>query len=325
MSVTNESSLGPGKAYRRGLSLMDLHDLFPDDEAAERWFVEARWPGGKIRCPRCNGRQVRRSTHQTMRYRCRPCRRFFSVRTGTLMERSHIGYRQWAIAIYLMVTNIKGTSSMHLHRDLGISQKSAWFMGHRIRKAWEQGRERYEGPVEFDEAFFGGREKNKHWDKRLHEDWRSGKTPVVGVRDQSSGQVSARVAKDISSEELLPFVEQHILPGIEVFTDEYVGYIGVPYRRTVRHSAGQYVSEQAHINGMESFWAMLKRAYMGTYHRMSRAHLQRYIDEFAGRHNQRKMDTEVQMVMLVQQMVGRRLHYRELAVGKGEGRVRMAE
>ena len=113
--------------------------------------------------------------------------------------------------------------------------------------------------------------------------------------------------------------------GIEVFTDEHVGYIGVPYRRTVRHSAGQYVSEQAHINGMESFWAMLKRAYMGTYHRMSRAHLQRYIDEFAGRHNQRKMDTEVQMVMLVQQMVGRRLHYRELAVGKGEGRVRMAE
>ena len=95
---------------------MELHDLFPDDEAAEQWFVEARWPGGKIRCPRCNGRQVRRSTHQTMPYRCRRCRRFFSVRTGTLMERSHIGYRQWAIAIYLMVTNIKGTSSMHLHR-----------------------------------------------------------------------------------------------------------------------------------------------------------------------------------------------------------------
>ena len=328
MSVTNQSSLGPGKAYRRGLSLMELHDLFPDDEAAEQWFVEARWPGGKIRCPRCNGRQVRRSTHQTMPYRCRRCRRFFSVRTGTLMERSHIGYQRWAFAIYLMVTNLKGTSSMHLHRDLGISQKSAWFMAHRIRKVWEDqqdGSNRYDGPVEFDEAFFGGREKNKHWDKRLRANWHRGKQIVAGARDHASGEISAKVVPDNTAQVLLEFVSVRVDPDAEVWTDDHGGYLGAQHRHIVRHSLGQYVNEQAHINGMESFWAMLKRAYMGTFHRISPAHLQRYIDEFAGQHNQRKMDTEVQMVMLVQQMVGRRLHYRELAVGKGEGRVRMAE
>ena len=241
------------------------------------------------------------------------------------MQSSKIGYRKWVVAIFLMATTLKGTSSMHLYRDLGIAQSNAWHLGHRIRKLWEQATEEsFDGPVEFDEAFFGGREKNKHWDKRLRENWKAGKTPVVGARDHTSGQISARVVPDTTRELLLDFVIERTHSGTEIFTDDNQGYRGLELRRFVRHSVGQYVNEQATTNGMESFWAMMKRGYMGTYHRMSPAHLQRYVDEFAGRHNQRKLDTELQMILMVQLMVGKRLRYRDLAVGKHEGRVRMA-
>ena len=128
-------SSGPGKSYRKGMTLMDLFDMFPDNETAERWFVETRWPEG-MRCPRCEGGNVAPRKHPTMPYRCNDCRKDFSVKTGSVMEASNISYRKWAIAIYILTTNIKGTSSMKLHRDLGISQKTAWFMAHRIRENW---------------------------------------------------------------------------------------------------------------------------------------------------------------------------------------------
>ncbi len=153
---------GPGRHYRNGISLMELMGLFPDDDAAEQWFIKTRWPIG-IRCPRCDSDSVQeRTTHPTMHHRCRPCRKFFSVKTGTSMDSSNTGYREWAVGIYLFATGLKGTSSMKLRRDLGLGQKATWFMAHRIRENFNRNPYLFEGPVELDEAYFGGLEKNKH-------------------------------------------------------------------------------------------------------------------------------------------------------------------
>ena len=156
----------PGHDYREGLSLTDLFRMFPDDEAAERWFCETRWPDG-IACPRCGSVKVQTgAAHKTMPMRCRDCRKRFSVRTGTAMQGSNLGYQTWAIAIYLLTTSLKGVSSMKLHRDLGITQKSAWHLAHRIRQAWAVNGETFEGPVEVDETFVGGKAANMHESQR---------------------------------------------------------------------------------------------------------------------------------------------------------------
>ena len=152
----------PGKASGEGITIADLIRMFPDDATAEKFFADERWPAG-VGCPSCGSLSVQAgSKHKSMPYRCRDCSRFFSVRTGTVMEGSKLGYQTWALASYLMITNLKGVSSMKLHRDLGITQKSAWHLAHRIRKAWAEAPPEFEGPVEADETYVGGLEKNKH-------------------------------------------------------------------------------------------------------------------------------------------------------------------
>ena len=306
----------PGRSHRKGVTLLELTQLFPDEAAARTWFEGLMWPTGDRPCPRCGSLNTHDAKHKKMPYRCRDCRKYFSVKTGTVMEGSPIPLLKWVYAIYLDVTGLKGTSSMKLHRDLGITQKSAWFMQQRIREAFATDGDMLNGPAEVDESFFGGKEANKHESQRSRA--RGGvpdKAAVVGAKDRETGQVRAKAVERTDGETLRGFVRKHVKPGAQVYSDGHSGYApldGEYKHKAVQHSAGTYVIEQAHTNGIESFWSMLKRGYMGTFHHFSAKHLGRYVAEFAGRHNIRDLDTVAQMAVVTRGMVGKRLTYADL-------------
>ena len=307
----------PGKSDREGISLVRLMRMFPNDDAARPWFEKQIWPHGP-HCPKCGSFNVQSDIkHKTMTHRCRDCdgRPMFSLKTGNIMEGSKLGYQTWAIAIYLVTTNLKGVSSMKMHRDLEITQKSAWHLAHRIRKSFDGSKPVFAGPTEADEFYAGGKESNKHASKKLHAGRGAvGKVPVAGLRDRATGQVKAQVVPDTRRETLHRFVTDHTEEGSTVFTDEAVAYRGLPGRRheTVKHSAGEYVRGMASTNGLESFWAMLRRGHDGTFHHFSEKHLDRYVSEFSGCHNMREADTADMMAIIARQSVGRRLRYMDL-------------
>ena len=310
-----------GRTERSGISLTQLFEMFPDEDAARAWFEDAIWPNGRA-CGRCGSVRTREASHAKMPYWCTDCRSYFSVKVGTVMESSKLSLRKWVIAIYLMTTNLKGVSSVKLGRDLGISQKSAWHLMHRIREAMRSDDPLFRGPVEADETYIGGIEANRHESKRSHAGGGPvNMTAVVGVKDRETNQVSAMPVEHTDSATLQGFVHTRTDFTAMVYTDDARAYIGLRRaHESVNHRAGEYVREQAHTNGLESFWALLKRGYQGVYHWMSDKHLHRYVTEFEGRHNDRPLDTIDQMTAVVRGMFARRLRFADL-IGPAETRL----
>jgi transposase-like protein len=242
----------------------------------------------------------------------------FTIRTGTIFERSHVPLHKWLYAMYLLVTARKGISSMQLAKEIGITQKSAWFVLHRLREACGGKLEKLRGMIEIDETFVGGKEGNKHAKKKLKAGRGSvGKTAVVGMR-QRGGRTIAMPMQGTDAETLQAAICANVEIGSTLFTDEHSGYVGLDglfyNHQTVNHTAGEYTQGVASTNAIESVWAVLKRGVYGVYHQVSKKHLARYVDEFTFRLNDGdvKRHTLERLDSFVGAVVGKRLTYEGL-------------
>ena len=278
------------------MSAWDFMARFPTDKDARGHIERMRW-GNEPYCPHCGSVRISHITNEKPQpYRCKDCRKHFSVTTGTVFQSAKLSPRKCLYAIYLMVIAKKSISSCQMARELGCTQKTAWYLAQRIRETWLNKSsigDPMAGEIEIDETYIGGLERNKHASKKLKAGHGPvGKQPVIGLRERGSGQVRAHPISGTDAAHLQGAVRSEVVPGSTIYTDGHRAYRGMGeyIHEAVEHSVGEYVRDQAHTNGIESFWALLKRGYIGTFHHFFEKHMGSYVDEFATRHNRRKWD-----------------------------------
>lgn len=297
-------------------TLADLMIAFQEPQAAVDHFTAIRWRNGEF-CPHCGHDKVYRLTDRN-RYKCAACKTHFSILVGTIFENTKLPLRVWFGAIWLITNHPKGIASTTLARDLGITQKSAWFILHRLRHAarTKSFNKPLDGVVEVDETFVGGKAHNRHADKRDGKPGptASGKAVVVGAVERN-GDVVARVVPDVSAQTLTGFVRETVSPNARlVVTDQWTGYRNLrkEYRHAVvNHSQDEWVRGNAHTQTIESVWALLKRQIIGIHHWVSKKHLERYVTEMTWRMNRRGLTTEGRITALLEAVEGR-LTYKAL-------------
>ncbi len=277
-------------------NLAQLFKAFPDEQSAIDHLTAIRWKNGKF-CPLCGNADESRigTLAGTNTHKCYDCRKRFSIKVGTIFQDTKLPLRTWYAAIWLITAHPKGIASTTLATDLGITQKSAWFVLHRLRHAARTPSFNaplgLNGPVEIDEKAVGGRDKNRHANKRKGITGMSGKAIVMGIVERG-GELRAGTVANVRGETLEPIVNYHVVDGATVYTDEHGAYrhLNVAYdHQAVRHSAGEYVRGDAHTNTIESVWALLQRQIMGIHHWVSPKHLDQYVTEMTFRFNRREM------------------------------------
>jgi transposase-like protein len=301
-------------------TLIEAVAYFSDQDVAHDFFVQLRWPNGAA-CPHCGNAEV----HYLPKYRrwtCKECRQQFTAKTGTIFEDSPISFSKWLPAIWLITANRNGISSMELHRALGVTQKTAWFMLHRIREALDdQGGEPFRGPVEADETYVGGLTKNMNAKRRAkyQRTWSGeGKSAVFGIVQRNTpehrGKVRAWVIPFVEKEYLQGNIRRNVAPGEEVHTDGFPAYRGLKrdYIHQVIDHAYSYVEGHVHTNSIESFFSVFKRTIRGTYIAPRPKHLQRYVAEQVHRFNERENTDGPRFALSAKMAEGKRITYKQL-------------
>ncbi len=308
---------GMNKAMPETMSLYEFLKMFPDEASATAFFEERRW-NRESYCPHCGSvRNVSAIPDgKPMPYRCRDCRKHFSVRTSTVLAESKLPLHKWLLAIFMLHTARKGVSSIQMAKEIGVTQKTAWFLNHRIREAMKHRGGLFRGQIEVDEAYIGGKAENMHKhqrEQRIQGRGAIGKQAVFGMR-QREGQVRAFPIDGVRRIHLQSAIVENVKRGSTIYSDSHRSYLGMQgYKHlAVAHNVGEYVRGKAHTNGIESFWALLKRGYIGIYHQMSSQHLHRYVNEFSHRQNTAKAGMLGSMIATVDGISGRRLRYKEL-------------
>jgi transposase-like protein len=303
-------------------TLVDAVTFYADDANAWTFLVELRWPNG-VRCPCCGCESVG-FINTRRKWNCRQCKRQFSVQVGTIFEDSPIKLGKWLVAIWMEANAKNSVSSYEVHRALGVTQKTAWFMQQRIRLAMQSGTfEKMSGGVEVDETFIGGAARNMHAAKRRERvkapgPAASGKTAVMGLLERHSekgcSQVRTAVIADTKRKTLHPIVREHVESGSKVFTDAHPAYVGLDpdYVHKVIDHAEAYVKGEVHTNGLENFWALFKRCIKGTHVSVEPFHLFRYLDAEAFRFNNRKTNDGERFLRVIESVEGKRLTYKNL-------------